>query len=611
MMSAPGLPQARALLKRVFGYDAFRGLQEAVIADALAGRALLAVLPTGGGKSVCYQIPAMLRPGTGLVVSPLIALMADQVDALKAVGVRAERLDSSMPLADRDAALAAAQDGQMDLLYVSPEALANGLGRRLSGLPLSLIAIDEAHCVSQWGHDFRPDYRALGRLRALFPGVPRIAVTATADARTRADILAQLDLDTPHTHVASFDRPNLTLAAEPKAGDRTDRVVQLVKARPGRAGIVYAATRDATERLAETLVRSGVDAIAYHAGLGPQDRAARQRRFILEDGVVMCATVAFGMGVDKPDVRFVIHADPPKTIEAYWQEVGRAGRDGEPAEGVALYGPADMRRSVSWTMDSDAAEDVRQVQLTKTRQLFAFLNGEACRRAAVRQYFGEVDAQPCGVCDNCTGETGDSHDITEWARMATAAVKRTGGRVGRGRLIAHLRGEAKDELDREMSSHSTFGVGEALPATGWRAVIDELLFTGYLAEVGDALRPVIALGDTEAVSALWRGERKLSLRADPAAGRQRSKSRGPAAASSLHALDPTAQAVFEELRKWRLDMAKARSVPPYVIFHDRTLAAIAEARPTSLVTLTAISGVGEKKAERHGEDIIAIVRAAA
>ena len=342
MPAAPALKDARALLKRVYGYDAFRGLQENVIADVLAGRDGLAVLPTGGGKSLCYQIPALLREGCGIVVSPLIALMADQVDALKQVGVRAERLDSSMDFNARADALNAAARGEMDLLYVSPEGLGTNLADRLAQMKVSLIAVDEAHCVSQWGHDFRPDYRALGRLKGLFHGVPRLAVTATADARTREDILAQLDLTDPSVHVASFDRPNLTLSAEPKVGNRTQRVTQLVKARAGASGIVYAATRSAVEDVAEALEKAGVPSLAYHAGLDANIRTARQRQFLLEEGRVMVATVAFGMGVDKPDVRFVIHADPPKTLEAYWQEVGRAGRDGEPAEGIALYGPADQ-----------------------------------------------------------------------------------------------------------------------------------------------------------------------------------------------------------------------------------------------------------------------------
>ncbi|MEL6568079.1 MAG: DNA helicase RecQ [Pseudomonadota bacterium] len=609
-MNTPSLSDATDLLKRVYGYDAFRGLQAPVIEDVLAGRDVMAILPTGGGKSLCYQIPALVRGGCGLVVSPLIALMADQVDALKALGVRAERLDSSMDPAARGDALAAARAGEMDLIYVSPEALATRLSDALADIELSLIAIDEAHCVSQWGHDFRPDYRALGRLKQLFPGVPRIAVTATADTKTREDILAQLDLTDPAVHVASFDRPNLQLAAEPKQGDRTSRIVSLVKAHAGRSGIVYAATRDGTEKLAEALTRAGCPALAYHAGLEADVRAARQRRFLLEDGLTMCATVAFGMGVDKPDVRFVIHADPPKTIEAYWQEVGRAGRDGAPAEAVALFGPSDMRRSLSWVQEADAPAEIKSVQLAKTRQLFAFLNGTACRRQAVRQYFGEADAEPCGVCDSCTEDAGEGVDATEWAKMATAAAARTGERIGRGRLIIHLRGEAKDSFDESLSVQSTYGIGEALSAPGWRAVLDELLFCGLLKEQGDAMRPVIGLGDRDGVRALWKGEREVRLKADPAARRPR-KARKAASAGVVDQLSGRDQSLFEALRGWRLEEAKTRGVPPYVIFHDRTLAAIAAERPGSLEDLRGVSGVGEKKAERFGEAVIGVVAEAA
>jgi len=390
--------------------------------------------------------------------------MADQVDALQELGVRAERLDSTMPSDLREAALAAAQAGQMDMLYVSPEALGAGMGNRLASIPMSLIAVDEAHCVSQWGHDFRPDYRNLGRLKERFADVPMLAVTATADNKTRDDILTQLRLETPAVHVASFDRPNLTLSAAPKRAGRADEIVSLIKARPGQSGIVYVATRKATEELADALANAGCEALAYHAGLDGDLRAQRQRRFLLEDGLVMVATVAFGMGVDKPDVRFVIHADPPKTIEAYWQEVGRAGRDGAPAEGIAFYGPADMRRYMSWAYDSDAPDEIKQVQIGKTRALFAFFDGSACRRGAVRQYFGETDVAPCGVCDSCLREDGDQIDVTRWAQMAVSAVLRCEQRIGRTRLINHLIGEAKDDFDRDLSRHSTFGVGEGLCA---------------------------------------------------------------------------------------------------------------------------------------------------
>ena len=609
MTNTQTLEDARLLLNRVYGYDAFRGLQEDVIADALSGRDGLAVLPTGGGKSLCYQIPALLRPGCGLIVSPLIALMADQVDALTQVGVRAARLDSSLSHEARSQVLAQAQAGDMDMLYVSPEALASGLAERLSSIKLSLIAIDEAHCVSQWGHDFRPDYRALGKLKARFDGIPRLAVTATADARTRDDILAQLQLTDPVVHVASFDRPNLTLSAEPKRGGRSARIVALVKARPDLSGIVYAATRKATEDIAASLANAGCTALAYHAGLDADIRTDRQRRFLLEDGIVMVATVAFGMGVDKPDVRFVIHADPPKTMEAYWQEVGRAGRDGDPAEGIALYGPSDMRRSMSWTHDSDAPEEIKRVQISKTRTLFAFFDGDECRRGAVRRYFGEEDVEPCGDCDVCRLGITDRVDVSRWAQMAVSAVMRCGERIGRGRLITHLIGETGDAFDQDLSSLSTFGVGQELSKAGWNRMFDALLFDGLLAEGGDVMRPIISIPDQDAARALFNGERLLSLREDPATKSRRSSAQRQSAGSKTTVADlsDTDRDLFETLRDWRTELAKSRKVPPYVIFHDKVLADIAQQRPMSRDAMLAISGVGEKKADLHAEDVARIV----
>jgi ATP-dependent DNA helicase RecQ len=602
------LADAREVLGRIYGFAAFRGLQEDAIAEALAGRDVLAVLPTGGGKSVCYQIPAMLRQGVGIVVSPLIALMADQVDALKQAGVRAERLDSSQSFEDRSAAIRAAAAGDMDLLYVSPEALAgSGLVGRLQQMQVSLIAIDEAHCVSQWGHDFRPDYRALGKLADSFPGVPRMAVTATADARTRADIKLQLRLGDAKELVASFDRSNLILAAERKDGRGHDRVAALVKAQKGRSGIVYAGTRDGVEEIAAGLERQGIPALAYHAGLEARLRAERQRRFLADDGLVMVATVAFGMGVDKPDVRFVIHADPPKSLEAYWQEVGRAGRDGEPAEATALFGPGDMRRLVRWCETSDAEDDIKKTQVRKVRQLFAFLDGGACRRAAVRRYFGETGVADCGVCDNCLRPAEDGYDATRFAQMALAAVIRTGQRFGRTRVISHLMGETKDQTDEDLSQLSTFGVGKELGKAGWRTVIDQLLFDGLLGEDDADNRPTLYAADKETTKSVFAGDITVALREDPTMAKPRKSKKSAARSEATEALSERDRSLFETLRTWRSGMAKEMGVPPYVIFHDKTLHEIAMGRPGSIDGLHGVAGVGEAKIAKYGEAIVALV----
>ena len=602
------LSDAREVLGRVWGHADFRGLQSQVVAEVLAGRDVMAVLPTGGGKSVCYQIPAMLRSGVGLVVSPLIALMTDQVEALKQQGVAAARLDSGVPMDERSAIWRAARSGELDLLYVSPEGLAAGsMLERLSEIDLSLIAIDEAHCVSQWGHDFRPDYRSLGRLAEIFPGVPRIAVTATADARTRDDILASLRLGEARVFVDSFARPNLQLSAERKINGsraRTDAaVVELVRERRGKSGVVYCGSRDGCERVAQTLRDAGTNAIAYHAGFDAKDRDRRLERFLAEDGAVMVATIAFGMGVDKPDVRFVIHADPPGSLEAYWQEIGRAGRDGEPAEGITLYGPSDIAWSLRRLEGRPMAEEVKQVQTRKVRQLFAMLDGAVCRPQAVRRYFGETDAQPCGVCDIC-GDPPATFDAVVPAQKALAAVQRLGERFGRTRVVDHLLGKTKDVQNWE-SNLSTWSIGADLSLTAWRDVIDHLLFEGLLVEDPNEGKPIIQLGDPEAVRAVYRGERPVQVRKAPVRVIEAERPRRNAGRNlAAEALDADVRARFEVLRAWRRDRAAEQHVPPYVIFQDKTLVEIALSEPRNLDALGRISGVGAGKLDRYGKGVL-------
>ena len=606
----PNLDTARETLRRVWGHPDFRGRQAEVVSEILEGRDAVAVLPTGGGKSVCYQLPAMLRPGTGLVVSPLVALMADQVAAMKQLGVRAERLDAGVVGAERAGIWRAMDAGELDLIYLSPEGLmASGVLDRVRQSPLALIAIDEAHCVSQWGHDFRPEYRQLGRLADLFPGVPRLAVTATADSRTLGDIRIQLRLETATEFVASFARPELALSAERKRSkDAHGRAVDLAVERRGRSGVIYAGTRKGTEELADRLRQAGVPALAYHAGLDKGVRDQRLTRFLEADEMVMCATIAFGMGVDKPDVRFVIHADPPESIEAYWQEIGRAGRDGDPAEGVTLYGASDLALSLRRIAAGEADDAIKAVRTRKARQLYAMLEGSACRPAAVRRYFGEETVDSCGVCDLCL--TSASHvDVTQAAQKALAAVHRLGGRYGRARVVDHLLGRTKEVQPWE-AALSTFGVGAEFSPTGWRDLMEQLLFEGLLDEDPNDGRPLIRLGDGEAVRAVYRGERPVHLRTLPEAhdastrsGRPRKRSR-----EAAEAVPVEARGLFEALRTWRKLQAAEQAVPPYVIFNDRTLLEIASARPAAPAALSRINGVGQTKLDRYGDAVLRVVR---
>jgi ATP-dependent DNA helicase RecQ len=603
----PSLDDARTVLRRTFGHADFRGLQGEVVAEALAGRNALAVLPTGGGKSVCYQVPALIRPGVGLVVSPLIALMSDQVEALRQLGVAAARMDSGLGPEERDATWRRLAAGQLDLIYLSPEGLMQPwVLDRLSAAPLALIAVDEAHCVSQWGHDFRPEYRTLGRLADLFPGVPRLAVTATADARTRDDIRTQLRLGDATEFVASFARPELHLTAERKRGRGRDRVAALVKARRGRSGIVYAGSRKGAEDLAESLAADGIAARAYHAGLDKELRRDRLDWFLEEDEAVMVATIAFGMGIDKPDVRFVIHADPPASIEGYWQEIGRAGRDGATAEGITLYSASDMAWAFERIRRSGAPEAAAVVQTQKVRQLYAMLDGGACRAAGVRRYFGEAVAEGCGVCDRCRNPT-IGVEITQAAQKALSAVHRMGGRFGRGRLVDHLLGRTKGVGESE-AAMSTFGVGQDLSAATWRDLIDQLMFEGLLVEDPNEGRPLIILSDPQEVRAVYRGERRIVRLESETRPQKAAKAERLTRRDASDDLSGDDLALYEALREWRRGEAARQHVPPYLIFNNETLADIARARPRSPAALSSIDGVGQTKLGRYGEAVLEVVR---
>lgn len=606
MSTQVDLAPARATLKRVWGYDDFRGQQAAVITTLLAGEDAIVLMPTGGGKSLTYQLPALLRPGLGLVVSPLIALMQDQVEALRLLGVRAAFLNSTLGASDADATERDALEGRLDLLYVAPERLLSArFASTLARLPLALIAIDEAHCVSQWGHDFRPEYLGLGVLAERRPGVPRLALTATADAHTRREMREKLRLDTAHEFVASFDRPNLRYLVADK-GDARAQLLQFIRAEHGGdAGIVYRQSRRAVEQTATFLLQQGISAVPYHAGLESEVRARHQRRFLREEGVVVVATIAFGMGIDKPDVRFVAHLDVPRSLEGYYQETGRAGRDGLSATAFMTYGLADvvqMRRMVDGGGASDA---IKRMEQGKLDALLGYCETVSCRREVILGYFGESYRGPCGACDRCLAPV-EMIDGTTWAQMALSAVVRTGQRFGSGHLIDVLRGHATTRVEHHQHQQlPTFGVGVGQSEQQWRSVLRQLLVMGMLqsdVEHYGALR----LGPGAA--ALLRGERTLMLRRETEAVPLSRRVPRPAKTGLVAAdLEGVALARFEVLRSWRAGEARERSVPAYVIFHDATLRAIAAEAPRSLRALGSISGVGDAKLARYGEAVLGVL----
>ena len=586
------MQRAQELLRNVYGYASFRGRQEEVIAAALAGQDALVLMPTGGGKSLCYQLPAMLRPGLGLVVSPLIALMQDQVAALKQLGVRTAFLNSTQSLQEQRRVQEEVANRSLDLLYLAPERLLQeDTLALLANLELAVIAIDEAHCVSQWGHDFRQDYLGLNILRERFPGVPRMALTATADALTRREILARLELNGAKQFISGFDRPNIRYRVRAKA-DANAQLAAFLEERRGEAGIVYAMTRKKVEATAQLLTERGFTALPYHAGLPAHERTGHQGRFLYEDGVVIVATIAFGMGIDKPDVRFVAHVDLPKSLEAYYQETGRAGRDGEAAEAWMVYGLQDVVRLRQMVDQSEAGEEHKRIERAKLDALLGWCEVTSCRRRALLEHFGDGLAEDCGNCDICLWPP-QTWDGTEDAQKLLSCVYRTGQYFGAGHLIDVLCGKdtAKVQQHRHYSL-STFGIGADRSAVQWRSIVRQLLVQGYLH--ADAER-YGALRLTAKSRPLLKGEDRIRLRQDAAVKPQRK-----AAPKPVQAVAPQDQGLWEKLRDLRRRLAEAAGVPPYVIFHDSTLKEMVRLRPSSPEDLLTLHGIGQTKLDRYG-----------
>jgi ATP-dependent DNA helicase RecQ len=595
------------VLRRVFGYESFRGDQQEIIEHLIGGGDALVLMPTGGGKSLCYQIPALIRPGTGVVISPLIALMHDQVDALRALGVRAGFLNSTQDRGQRAAMQADFLAGELDLLYLAPERLTSASTLRLLDQGrISLFAIDEAHCVSQWGHDFRPDYLALSELHERWPSVPRIALTATATKATRAEIISRLGLSSARQFVASFDRPNIRYRIEPKAEPLRQLLTLLRTEHSGDAGIVYCLSRASVDKTATFLERNGITALPYHAGLDGRTRTANQARFLREDGLVMVATIAFGMGIDKPDVRFVAHLDLPKSVEGYYQETGRAGRDGLPATAWLGYALADvvLQRRLIDTSDGDLAH--RRRLSAHLDAMLALCETVECRRARMLGYFGEP-AQACGNCDTCLSPA-QTWDGTIAAQKLLSAVLRLQRerhqRFGAGQVIDILLGRKTPKvIENDHASLTVFGIGTELAESGWRGVVRQLLAQGLLAVIGD----YGTLTLTEASGAVLAGQRQLLLRREQTPAKVRSRSSRSAAGPTAE-LPAEVAGLFERLRSWRAAAAREQGVPAYVIFHDATLREIAAQQPSSLAELAGISGVGEAKLTRYGARIVALLR---
>ena len=590
--------RAEEILKHTFGFADFRGRQREIIGTVLDGKDVLVLMPTGGGKSLCYQIPGLVRDGLTIVVSPLIALMQDQVSALQQLGIKAAYLNSSLHPDQRAAVIRQIHDEELELLYVAPERLLQeSTLQRLMGKEISLIAIDEAHCVSQWGHDFRADYLGLHVLQQAFPNVPRLALTATADQRTRDEIVQRLNLTDHQTFVSSFDRPNIRYSVQPK-GDARAQLLSFLNDHKNEAGIIYCMSRNRVDGITAWLQAKGLKALPYHAGLTSQERQENQTRFLREEAVVIVATIAFGMGIDKPDVRFVVHLDLPKNIEAYYQETGRAGRDGLPSEAWMVYGLQDVVRIVKMVQDSNAEEQFKRVERAKIDSLLAWCEVTTCRRRSLMNYFGEEFADSCGNCDVCINPP-KSWDATEDAQKLLSNIYRMEQRFGAGQVIDVLRGKDTVKI-RQFAHHklSTYGIGEQRSDQQWRSIIRQLIVQGYLF-VNDQQYGAIQL--TEKSRGLLKGEIKLFLREDMLSAKpQREKKRG-------HKVGDSDRQLWEALRECRKQLADQLGVPPFHIFHDATLMEMMQYRPKDNGEMLTINGVGEVKLEKFGDEFLTVI----
>lgn len=611
VMATGGRDTPLHILNTVFGHPAFRGAQEEIVAHVAGGGDALVLMPTGGGKSLCYQLPALLREGTAVVVSPLIALMQDQVAALKQLGVRAAFLNSTLDAQEASAVKRALRVGELDLLYVAPERLVmdsmlETLSEMYEGSRLTLFAIDEAHCVSQWGHDFRPEYLQLSLLHERFPQVPRIALTATADPQTRTEIIRRLQLEDARVFISSFDRPNIHYAIVDKDEAREQLRRFIEEEHAGDAGIVYCLSRKKVDETAAWLAGHGVRALPYHAGMNSAERAANQARFQREDGVVIVATIAFGMGIDKPDVRFVAHLDLPKSIEGYYQETGRAGRDGLPADAWMTYGLGDVVQLRRMIEQSEGNEEFRRISFAKLDALLGLCETAGCRRVRLLDYFGEHLGAPCGNCDNCL-EPPQTWDATEAARKALSCIYRTEQRFGAVHLIDVLRGRATDRVSQwNHDKLAVFGIGADVDEPTWRSVFRQLVALGYARPDHDAFG---GLRLTAASRPVLKGEQQVEMRRQAPRKGKAAKRRVTGAAVGANSADlaPHLGPLLARLRTWRTEQARSQSVPPYVVFHDSTLSAIAAAQPRDLDALSSIAGIGAKKLERYGPALLQLL----